>query len=259
MKTLITVCLLLSTFASAIAQSEGKMRNETIVLGEEIQPKDTTKKNRLKNHLIAPKGEWQCGISVMYADFSSTDSEYMMLLQGVSAKASMLRLAPEASYTYAKNHAIGARFQYTNINGMVDAATADLLGNFSMPFENIQAVSRSMKGAIYHRTYIGLEQHGRIGIFWDYVLGYTRSQTQFNVGGPSAYSINNKFHLGFSPGVIYFPMNNVSIHVSLCLADVSYNNVKAYEQGKVVGARHAWKAQASLNLLDLNFGLTIHL
>ena len=258
MRTVITICLILSTCISAMAQSNGKGAN-TIVLGEEIQPKDTTKKYRLKNHLIAPKGEWQCGLSVIYADFSSSDSDYMMLLQGLNAKASILRLAPEAAYTYRNNHAVGAKFQYTNVDGMVDSATADLLGNFSMSLENIHATSRSMSGSVFHRTYVGLDNKGRIGIYWDYLLGYTRSKTLFNTGGPSSYSINNKFHLGIAPGIVYFPMNNISVQVGLCLADLSYNNVKAYESGVVVGKRQSWKAQASINILDISFGLTIHM
>jgi len=257
MRLLITIFMMSLSILTAFAQSgEG---NGRIVLGEEIQPKDTTKNYRFKNRLIAPKGDWQCGLSVMYADFSSADSDYMMLLQGLNAKASMLRLAPEAAYTYMSNHAVGARFQYTNLDGMIDSATADLLGNFSMTVENIHATSRSMSGAVFHRTYVGLDKNGRVGIFWDYTLGYTRNKTQFNTGGPASYTINNKFLLGFMPGIVYFPMNNVSIQACLSLAEVSYNNVKAYETGVVVGRRQAWKAQASLNVLNLSFGLTIHL
>lgn len=244
---------------AAFAQNDGKER-ETIVLGEEIAPKDTSKVRRFKNHLIAPKGEWQCGLSVMYADFSSNNSEFMLLLQGVDANASMLRLAPEGAYTFADNHAVGARFQYTNINGMVDSATADLLGNLSMDVGNLNAQSRSMGGSVFQRTYVGLDRYGRVGIFWDYVLGYTRSKTQFYTGeASSAYSLNNKISLNFAPGIVYFPMNNVSIQVCISLAGLSYTNVKAYDGGQVAGSRQAWKAHASLSILDLSFGLTVHL
>lgn len=244
---------------AAFAQNDGKER-ETIVLGEEIAPKDTSKVRRFKNHLIAPKGEWQCGLSVMYADFSSNNSEFMLLLQGVDANASMLRLAPEGAYTFADNHAVGARFQYTNINGMVDSATADLLGNLSMDVGNLNAQSRSMGGSVFQRTYVGLDRYGRVGIFWDYVLGYTRSKTQFYTGeASSAYSLNNKISLNFAPGIVYFPMNNVSIQVCISLAGLSYTNVKAYDGGQVAGSRQAWKAHASLSVLDLSFGLTVHL
>ena len=70
----------MATVAS-FGQTEGVAEN-TVVLGKELMPKDTTKARRFTNRLIAPKGEWQTGLSVMYADFSSRNSEYMMLLQG---------------------------------------------------------------------------------------------------------------------------------------------------------------------------------
>lgn len=247
-------------FAAATAYAQDTDAGGTIVLGKEIAPKDTTVQKRFKNHLIAPKGEWQCGISVMYADFSSADTEYMLLLNGVGADASMLRLAPEAAYTFADNHAIGAKFQYTNVNGMVDTATADLLGNFEITLENLHANTMSMGASVFQRTYVGLDNHGRVGIIMDYILGVTRSKSQFFTGDTSdAYSLTKKIHLGFAPGIVYFPMNNVSIQASISLADLSYSNISAYDGGEVVGTRHAWKALASLNLLGLSFGLTVHL
>lgn len=246
--------------AASVLSAQSKEENGTIVLGKEIMPEDTTKQYRFKNHLIAPKGSWQCGISVMYADFSSDNTEYMLMLQGVNASASMLRLAPEAAYSYSDNHAVGAKFQYTNVNGMMDSMTADLLGNFSMTLENVNAASRSMSASVFHRTYVGLDDHGRVGIYWDYILGLTRTKTQFAVSDPTdAYSLTQKIHLGFAPGIVYFPMNNVSVQAGISLADLSYSNVKAYDEGQVVGERQAFKVLASLNLLGLSFGLTVHL
>ena len=98
----VKILMILSFFVlsfNAFAQSELKKR-DTIVLGQEIAPKDTSRVPRFKTYLIAPKGEWQCGLSVMYADFSSNNSDYMLLLQGLDANASILRLAPEAAYTF---------------------------------------------------------------------------------------------------------------------------------------------------------------
>lgn len=255
--TLISVAVLISF--TAFSSSAQNVDEDVIVLGQEITPKNGASERRFNNHLIAPKGEWQCGLSVMYADFSSDDTDYMLILQGVNAKASLLKLAPEAAYTFMENHAVGARIQYTNINGGVDVATADLLGNFNMTVEDINALSRSMGLSIFQRTYVGLDSYGRIGIFWDYVVGYTRNMSKFYTGeSSSSYSLKNKIHLGFSPGIVYFPMNNVSVQASLCLAELAYNNVAAYTDGQKVGTRNYWKAQASLNIMDLCFGLTIH-
>jgi hypothetical protein len=141
---------------------------------------------------------------------------------------------------------------------MVDTATADLLGNLSMSVENLNALSQSMNACIFQRTYVGLDDKGRIGLFWDYVLGYTRSKSQMSAN-EGTYSLKEKGHLAFAPGVVYFPMNNISIQACISMAELSYNKVSAYDSGVVTGTRTAWKAQASLNVLNLNFGLTIHL
>ena len=251
------MCLMFLASFSAFAS--GGAEEETVQLGKEIMPKDTTKQRRLKNHLIAPKGEWQCGLSVMYADFSSADTEFMLVLQGLDARASMLRLSPEAAYTFADNHSVGVKFQYVNMNGMIDSATADIMGNLSLSVGSLNAFSRSLTASVFQRTYVGLDDRGRVGIFWDYILGVTRSRTQFDSGEPSdAYSVNKKIHLGFAPGIVYFPMNNVSVQASISLADLAYCNVSAYEGGELVGTRNTFKALASLNVLGLSFGLTVH-
>lgn len=255
----VLVCLLAVLSLPVAAQSDGA-HSRTVKLGTEIVPKDTTKASKLKNYLIAPKGEWQCGVSVMYASFSSDNSDYMLLAQNMSADASMLRLTPEAAYTFTSNHAVGARFQYTTLRGGIDNVTADLLGNFSMDFNNINARSTSMGGCIFERSYVGFDRRGRVGMFIDYILGYTRTKSRFSFGSPSDdYSVKQKVYLGISPGVVYFPMNNLSVQASIGLADVGYTNIKAYHEGSVSGSRNFWKAQANLNVLSLNFGLTIHL
>jgi hypothetical protein len=170
----------------------------------------------------------------------------------------LLRIAPEAAYTFKDNHAIGLRFQYTKAGGMLDGVTADLLGNMSLPVENIGGTTLSMGASVFERSYIGIDKRGRFGIILDYILGYTRSKSQFSAT-EGTYSTKQKGYLGFAPGVVYFPMNNISIQASVSVAELSYNHVTAYESGLVSGTRSAWKAQASLNVLNLNFGLTIHL
>jgi hypothetical protein len=253
------VCLLVMVAIPVSAQFSTKP-SDKIVLGSELPHKDTLKQRRLTNRLIAPKGGWQCGLSVMYADFNSANSDYMLLLQGLSARASMLKIAPEAAYTFKNNHAVGVKFNYMKAGGMLDAATADLLGNLSLSVSDVNAVSNSMGGSIFQRTYIGIDKQGRFGIFWDYILGYTRAKTQFGTGDSGAsHTVKEKVNVAFAPGVVYFPMNNVSVQANISIADISYASTTAYQSGNEVGVHKGWKAQAGLNLLNLSFGLTIHL
>ena len=155
---------------------------------------------------------------------------------------------------------MGAKFAYTNFGGSVDAASADLLGNFSMSVENLNAVTRTTEGCVFQRTYVGLDNHGRVGIFWDYILGFSRSKSQFYMGdSSSAYSIKKKAYLSFAPGIVYFPMNNVSVHAGISMAELSCSNISAYEANELAGSRYALKAKFGLNILDISFGLTVHL
>lgn len=239
----------------ALGQSSGRI-SDTIVLGEEIAPRDSSKNSRFTNRLISPKGDWQCGLAVMYADFNSANADYMLILQGLNAKASFLRIAPEATYTFKDNHAFGARFTYTKAGGMLDSATLDLLGNMSLTAGELDASTNTMGASIFKRTYLGIDKQGRFGIFWDYVLGISRSRTQL---ASPAYSVKDKISFAFAPGVIYFPMNNISVHANISIADLSYATTTAYEESGIVGTHKGWRAQAGLNLLNLNFGLTIHL
>ena len=232
----------------ALGQTDGG--NETIVLGTDMPAKNPSK----------PKGEWQCGMSVMYADYNSANSDYMLMLQGLNLRASMLKITPEAAYAFKDNHSVGVKFNYMRFGGMLDSATADLLGNMSLSVNDLNASTISMGGSVFQRTYIGIDKQGRFGIFWDYILGYTRAKTQFTSGEASnSQTVKEKVQLAFAPGVIYFPMNNISIHANISIADVSYATTKAYQNGSEVGMHKGWKAQAGLNLLNLSFGLAIHL
>ena len=71
MKRIYIAALMLMAAVPAMAQS----------LGSELSPKDSTEQRRFTNRLIAPKGEWQCGLAVMYADFNSSNADYMLILQ----------------------------------------------------------------------------------------------------------------------------------------------------------------------------------
>ena len=261
MRTIFTIfmaCILMMLAVPALGQTDGG--NETIVLGTDMPAKNPSKTKRLTNRLITPKGEWQCGMSVMYADYNSANSDYMLMLQGLNLRASMLKITPEAAYAFKDNHSVGVKFNYMRFGGMLDSATADLLGNMSLSVNDLNASTISMGGSVFQRTYIGIDKQGRFGIFWDYILGYTRAKTQFASGEASnSQTVKEKVQLAFAPGVIYFPMNNISIHANISIADVSYATTKAYQNGSEVGMHKGWKAQAGLNLLNLSFGLAIHL
>jgi opacity protein-like surface antigen len=258
-KVIVAIFLMVFAAIPAVAQSY-ENESETVPLGSELHRSNPEKVRRLARRLIAPKGDWQVGLSVMYADFNAANSDYMLLLDGLDAHASMFKIAPEASIAVADNHALGIKFNYTRLAGGLDAATLDLLGNLSLGVGGLNALSNSMGGSIYQRTFVGIDKQGRFGIFWDYILGYTKSKTQLSLSADSSsHVMKNKYYFAFAPGLIYYPMNNVSIHAGISILDISYSETKAFNNDTFVGIREGWKANASLNLLNLSFGLAIHL
>lgn len=243
-----------------------KPPKQTIKLGAEIKQEGDSlnrkKRRGLQQHLIIPKGEWQVGAQVSHISFSSGNSEYLLIVQNLDANGSITQIAPYVGYAYRDNRSIGIKLQYASANGSIREGDLNFLSddlNFSV--EDIDAHMNSFQTAIYHRSYIGLDDRGRIGLFNDISLSYTNGKTVFTYNAETAdtYARSNQLKLSLHPGIVVFAMNNVSTHVSMGIGGVSFNNTKYIKAGEVIGTRNHSQAKFKLNVLDINIGLTIHL
>ena len=241
-----------------------KHTRETIKLGAEIH-KDSLKKKRnrgLLEHLIIPKGEWQIGAQISHVSMSSNNSEYMLLLNNIDANGSITKVAPFVAYSYHDNRSIGLKLQYTSASGTVEKGELDFLSDdLNFEIEDVRAEMNSYQASIYHRSYIGLDNRGRIGLFSDISLGYTNSKSVFTYNEQTAdtYTRSNQLKLSLHPGIVVFAMNNVSTHVSMGIGGVSFNNTKYFKNGETIGKRNYSKANFKLDVLDISIGVTIHL
>lgn len=254
---------------SSMAQNydlEYKHARLPIKLGSEISNKADSldKKHRrgLSQYLIIPKGEWQIGAQISHVSMSSDNSEYMLLLKNINANGSITKVAPFVAYSYHDNRSIGLRFQYTSASGNVQDGDLDLLSDdLNFHVENIHADMTSVQTAVYHRSYIGLDNKGRIGLFSDIMLGYTSSKTKFiyNEQTQDTYTKTDQIKLSLHPGIVVFAMNNISTHVSMGIGGISYNHTKYIKNGETIGTRDYSKANFRLDILDISIGLSIHL
>ena len=241
-----------------------RQKRSSIRLGAEIK-KDNLKKNRtraLSEHLIIPKGEWQLGAQISHVSLSSSNSEYMMLLKNVDANGSITKVAPFVAYSYHDNRSVGLKLQYTSAAGDVEKGDLDFLSDdLNFEIEDVHASMNSFQAAIYHRSYIGLDNRGLIGLFSDISLGYTNSKTVFTYNEETAdtYARSNQLKLSLHPGIVIFAMNNVSTHISMGIGGVSFNNTKYIKVGETIGKRNYSKANFKLDVLDISIGVTIHL
>lgn len=262
----IAVFAMTNVVAQEVTTSDkaAKKSRQQVVLGAEI-PQDTVGKKHhrgLKQHLIIPKGEWQIGAQLSHVSLSSNNSEFMLLLNGIDANGSITKIAPFFAYSYHNNRSIGMRFQYTSASGGISEGELDLLSddlNFNV--ENLNAELTSVQASIYHRSYLGLDNKGRIGVFADIMLSYANSKNVFtyNDSTLNSYARTHQLKLSLHPGIVVFAMNNISTHVSMGIGGVSYNHTDYIKDGQTIGSRDYSKANFKLDILDISIGLSIHL
>lgn len=218
-------------------------------------------KEKFKTYDIIPKGERLAGLQFAYLNMSSENSEYLLIANGLDAKASFSNLSPMIAYAISANHVLGARLSFGSASGNLDAAALRLLDD-GLEFD-ISDVSASLKQrsiSVFYRTYIGLEDKGRLGLFYEYALSYGSSKTCFSLDGSSDdWSDNAKAKLSFSPGIVFFPSSNISTQVSVSLADITWNRTAFNTDGDLKGTRSSFRSQLGLDLLGLSFGLIIHI
>lgn len=233
-------------------------------LGLEAAERDSlsVSEKRGPDRLFMPKGDFSAGVQFFYADLTSTDSEYLMLIQHLDADGSMLTLASYCDYTYKDNRSLGLRAKYSSAQGGVSNADFSMLSDdLALSLSDIRADSRTIQAEVFHRAYAALDRKSRIGVFTEVSLGYSRTRTSFSYNEESldSYSTADKLRLAVHPGLMIFVTNSVSTHVSIGIGGATYNHIDYYKDGEVVGTRDFSKVRFMLDVLDISFGLSFHI
>ncbi|MBO4264059.1 MAG: hypothetical protein J5871_05210 [Bacteroidales bacterium] len=203
--------------------------------------------------LFMPKGSLGAGLQATYLALDASDSQLAMVLTGADARFSLFRIAPAFSWAYADNRMFGVRLGYMSVNAQVQRAGVSLFDDaLAFDLSGVDTRLHTCSAGIYHRNYFGLDSRGVCALFADIQLGYAYSQT-----AQGGYR-DHKIVLSFCPGVEVFAMNNLSLQLSLGLADVSYHIATSLTDAGTAGRSNTFTAQTRLNLLDLNFGLTLY-
>ncbi|MGN1214757.1 MAG: hypothetical protein ACI4TJ_00775 [Candidatus Cryptobacteroides sp.] len=213
-----------------------------------------------KDKLFMPKGCSGAGLQVSYLDIGSTDSDLLLVLDGLNADGTLMSVAPFLSYTYKDNKAIGVKLKYSKGTGGISNADISFLGDDPLlTLEDVKANTRNVQIQLFRRSYLGLDEHGRFGLFNDIVLSYGSSRSSFSVGEKNldAYSTTDKFKLGVCPGIMIFILNNVCTHVSMSIGGVSYTHTDNFKDGVIKGRRDYTKAHFAPDITDISMGLTV--
>lgn len=235
-----------------------KLASIIVLFAVLVQSLSAQTKPALSKYDLIPKGEKLAGVQFAYLNLSSANSEYMLLVNGLDAKASFGTVAPMLAFAYAPNRVLGIRGGYSFANGQIDATTLSLLNDgLDFDLSDFSASSRSNHVSVFHRSYIGLDKSGILGLYAEIAATYGSSKTSFG-SSVDDYSMGRRVKLSFSPGVVFFPNQYFSTHVGLSLASVGYDTASFVKDGVANGSKTSFKAQASLDLLGIDLGIVVH-
>lgn len=202
------------------------------------------------------KNSLALGIQGTYFNMNSNDSQAFQLLTGISGKVSFMRIAPAFSWCYHRNQMLGIRFAYTWAELQLQNASVVLpMDGLDLNISNAGGTLNSFGGAIFHRSYFGIDRRGICAIFAEVAATYSNMRIAAAPNNNDLRSIA----LVFSPGFEVFVMNRLSLNFSLGLAKIGYNFARNYENGVLSGKSDTFVANVKPSLTDINFGLTYYL
>lgn len=220
----------------------------------------------IDKHKFIYKKEWLMSMGATYATINSDNADLWVILDKINLDGTVATIKPSIAYCYRDNRAFGLRFGYTYIDGHLDNLDFDLgeANDISTSIGNISLTSHRYSFGFFHRTYVALDPHGRISLFGDMELSMQTGTSRFSYKSGEEWKVTNSDNLTlkawFNPGLSVFIMPNVSTTLSFGLGGFKYTRIdQKDENGAAIGTRTASKMRFRLNLLEIGFGLNIHL
>ncbi len=211
------------------------------------------------------KGEWMVGFNGSYGDLSTDDASLLLAFDNLSATLTMTDLNPFFGYFYKDNRAVGLRLGYSDLQGTIDSGALDLgdTNDISFDLPYISTTGRYYSASVFHRAYASLDKTGHFGLFAEVELATKFGDLTFEYmsGGVmhTTNSDNLEINLSFNPGISVFLFHNVCTSLSFEFGGFHYSSIRQYDElGEEVGSREAAKLRFKLNMLALNFGITVH-
>lgn len=213
---------------------------------------------------VAYQGEVMMGLTASYGTLNTEEADVWTLLTNISAGGTIASVKPYIGYFYRDNRCAGIRLGYQYIHGKLESAGYDLGpsndASGTLPYIDMQ--SNSYSCGIFHRTYAGLDQMGRFGLFAEFELSVQSGSSNFahDEFENRTYANNLQVKLLFNPGMSVYILPNVCATISFGLGGVQYSKVtQKNEFGEKIGERTTSNMRFRLNLAAINLGMTIHL
>lgn len=208
-----------------------------------------------------PKKAVSLGFQGSYFDLSGSNASVMLLLEQLNARGTYFSVAPYLSWCYKTDRCIGLKLKYSNATGGIASLDLNLPGSdMEMGVQDLQAASNSFVGELFHRSYMGLDDKNRFGLFLDLALQYQQTSSSLGKGADSRsdYTLTRMAKLAARPGLEVFVMNNVSSTVSIGIGGLYVSGSSIYQGGAVRGQKISSGARFQPDITDISMGIAVH-
>lgn len=240
----------------------------TVIDGDTVQEIIKTRNfgrfdRKLYNYIFIPKGEWQCGLTASYGEFTSKDLQILDMLEDFDFAGHTFSIKPYICYFFNNNQSIGVRLGYTESKGTLASMNVDFDDDINFSVKDAMYRNSSYTAAVMYRSYIGLSRRGRFGVFNEVELSFSSGDADFNrsIGGEprNTHTTYMESRLSFSPGICVFIMKNVTFNVSFGVVGFYLRNEKQWVNDAPNGNRFTSGANFRFNLFNINLGLGVHI
>lgn len=249
--------------------SEQPSFDQMVIVGNDtvsniIPEKNYSRYDRgLFNYLYIPKGGWAFGLTASCGSFDTDDVQILSVLQDLDFGGKIYTIKPTVAYFFKNNQSVGVKFSYTNASASIGSLSFDFDEDLNFTLSDISYDSKNYGVSLFYRKYIGLDTKRRFGFFNDVDLSFGWGESIFrrpyNSEMRSTRTTMTKASLDFSPGVSVFVVENVSFNLSFGVFGVHFTNEKQKTNGVEDGSRFSSGANFRFNLLNINFGLSVHI
>ncbi|MGL4852575.1 MAG: hypothetical protein ACRC3Z_08040 [Phocaeicola sp.] len=213
------------------------------------------------NYRFLPKGKWLFGATASYLSYSSQDITALSVIANLDANAKTYGFNPFVGYVFKDNQFIGAKLGYEHLLADLGNLSIDIDEDLDFSLTNFYYSENLYTMALVHRSYVGIDTSKRFGFFSETTLSYkTGYSTLIRGEGEERKHTETKINevrLQMSPGIAVYIMQNISAEISLGIVGLKYRSERQKSGEEVVGTHRTSGADFKINLLNINFGITV--
>lgn len=217
----------------------------------------------LFNFLFIPKGQWAFGLTASYGEFTTEDVQLLSLLKNLDFKGKMYSLRPEMDYFIRNNQSLGLKFIYSRGEADLHNLSVDFDDDINFSISDVSYYTQEYGVELFYRNYIGLSSLKRFAIFNEVALGFASGSSRFkrsyNNEPRDTKTLSTTASLNFSPGLCMFIMDYISFNVSFGVFGIKIKHQTQSTNGVREGERTSSGANFKFNLLNINFGISVHI